>query len=274
MSTIKPWARGPFELLKHAEGHLKAGTDFDKRMALISFDNAVEVSITTFLQLHPKQRGNRVYKREQVASWQANYHSKLDFLYDHYLTEPGISTDVTRDEVIWYHDLRNQLYHSGNGMVPEESSLAGARQAANWVFSVLYGVDAKALLKTEVSAPAPVPEKITISPNSQMLFLTLFMSFEKLLREAMGPSLVARRSRHGVVTVRELWDEFKRQYGVNKVYDDTVLRANDLRNQLSHGRLPSLMEDEIGKLGEELLNVRAFVRAHVPDARSPETENG
>ena len=40
MPTLKPWVRGPFELIRHAEGHLKAGTDFDKRMALISFDNA------------------------------------------------------------------------------------------------------------------------------------------------------------------------------------------------------------------------------------------
>jgi hypothetical protein len=43
MSKLKPWAAGPFELIRHADGHLKAGSDFDKRMALISYDNAIEV---------------------------------------------------------------------------------------------------------------------------------------------------------------------------------------------------------------------------------------
>jgi hypothetical protein len=77
MTGLTPWARGPFELIRHAEGHLKAGTDFDKRMALISFDNAIEVAITTYLRLHPAQRSGKTYQRDAVDKWLANYHSKL-----------------------------------------------------------------------------------------------------------------------------------------------------------------------------------------------------
>ncbi len=54
--SLDPWIYGPIELIQHAEGHLKANGDFDKRMALISYDNAIELTITTFLQLHPSQR--------------------------------------------------------------------------------------------------------------------------------------------------------------------------------------------------------------------------
>ncbi len=49
MKPLPPWAKGPFELLVHAEGHFIAGEDFDRRIALISFDNAIEVAITTYL---------------------------------------------------------------------------------------------------------------------------------------------------------------------------------------------------------------------------------
>ena len=54
-TILDPWIYGPYELIQHAEGHLKANGDFDRRMALISYDNAIELTITTFLKLraHP-----------------------------------------------------------------------------------------------------------------------------------------------------------------------------------------------------------------------------
>lgn len=91
-------------------------------MAIVSFDNAIEVSITTFLNLHPSQRGGRIYTRDQTARWLANYHTKLEFL-DQYVNEEKLAREVLTDEIIWFHNLRNELYHSGNGMVPEERSL-------------------------------------------------------------------------------------------------------------------------------------------------------
>lgn len=40
---LKPWMRGPFELIRHADRHLKANGDTDRRIALIGFDNAIEI---------------------------------------------------------------------------------------------------------------------------------------------------------------------------------------------------------------------------------------
>ena len=74
---LKPWAYGPFELLLHAELHLRNGDDFDRRIALISFDNAIEVAITTYLSLHPIQRQNRTYTRADVERWLENYHRSI-----------------------------------------------------------------------------------------------------------------------------------------------------------------------------------------------------
>ena len=51
MSALKPWAKGPFELILHAEIHLRKGDDYDRRLALISFDNSIEVAISTYLSL-------------------------------------------------------------------------------------------------------------------------------------------------------------------------------------------------------------------------------
>ena len=56
MNPLPPWANGPFELLVHAEEHLRAGDDFDRRIALIGFDNAIEITIAAYLSLKPIQR--------------------------------------------------------------------------------------------------------------------------------------------------------------------------------------------------------------------------
>ncbi len=82
MSTkkeLKPWVARPFELIFHAEIHYLRGSDYDRRLALISFDNSIEVFISTHLSLHPIQRGNKQYSKEDVEEWMKNYHTKLDF---------------------------------------------------------------------------------------------------------------------------------------------------------------------------------------------------
>jgi hypothetical protein len=139
MTSVPPWATGTLELLVHAEGHVRAGEDFDRRIALISFDNAIEVAITTYLTLNPIQRGNRQYVRTDVEKWLVSYHSKLEFL-EAELASRGLTWEVERSHIIWCHDHRNEQYHGGNKGTPEKYVLALVRKAAIWTFSVLFGV--------------------------------------------------------------------------------------------------------------------------------------
>ena len=44
---LKPWTYGPFEILLHAELHYRVGEDFDRRIAMVGFDNAIEVADTS-----------------------------------------------------------------------------------------------------------------------------------------------------------------------------------------------------------------------------------
>ena len=162
MTSLPPWANGPFELLVHADGHLRSGEDFDRRIALISFDNAIEVAITTYLTLHPIQRGGRTYPKADIEQWLNNYHTKLDFL-EAELAARGIPWLVDKSHIIWAHDHRNEQYHGGHKGTPEKSVLKIVRDAALWVFSALFDVgDAEAALNKAIldNAPPSVP-----SPN-------------------------------------------------------------------------------------------------------------
>jgi len=137
VKSLPPWADGPFELLVHAEGHLQRGDDFDRRMALISFDNAIEVAISTYLKLKPIQRGNREYEREKVDKWLNDYHSKLAFV-EFELTQRGLPWAVERSYFVWFHDHRNEQYHDPRNRTPGKSDLVHVRTAALWIFALLY----------------------------------------------------------------------------------------------------------------------------------------
>lgn len=163
MKPLNPWAKGPFELLSHAEEHLINGDDFDRRIALISFDNAIEVAITTYLTLNPMYRSGRSYAKADVDIWLGNYHSKLDF-FDTELARRSLTWQVERDHITWCHEHRNEQYHGGRKGTPEMDVLHLIREAALWIFSTLYDVaDVERRLTEEIenkTAPAlPQNEK-------------------------------------------------------------------------------------------------------------------
>lgn len=137
MTELKPWVKGPFELILHAEIHLRNGEDYDRRLALISFDNSIEIAITTYLSLKPIQRGGNEYERKDVEKWLENYHTKLDFFMQE-LSKRGLPEEIGKDIIVWYHDHRNEQYHGGTRGVPEKEVLEGIKKAALWIFSILY----------------------------------------------------------------------------------------------------------------------------------------
>ena len=139
MNSVPPWARRPFELIVHAEGHFQSGGDFDRGMALISFDNAIEATIATYLNLKPIHRGGREYPRQCVEKWLRDYRTKLCFLEAEIKTR-GSHWEVPEAHILWIHDQRNDQYHSGTQGIPELSVINAARKAALWTFSMLFDV--------------------------------------------------------------------------------------------------------------------------------------
>jgi hypothetical protein len=155
MNDLPPWSIGPFELIVHAETHLRSGEDFDRRIALISFDNAIEIAITTYLTLNPIQRGNRQYKKDNVENWLQNYHTKLGFLESE-LIQRNLGWVVEKAHCIWVHDHRNEQYHGGMKGTPEKQVLTIVRKAALWIFGLLFDVtDVDAALEEAIIHTLP-----------------------------------------------------------------------------------------------------------------------
>lgn len=154
-TTLKPWAYGPFEVLLHAEMHYRIGEDFDRRISMIGFDNAIEVAVTTYLNLHPMQRGKRTYKNEDVEKWLKNYHTKIEFFFIECGTRTVTAT-CQIDEIVWYHEVRNGQYHVGGATVPQRRELDGCRAAAIEIFSILFETpDVPTLLEQAIASKSP-----------------------------------------------------------------------------------------------------------------------
>ncbi len=81
--TLKPWTSGPKELLNHAIEHLSGGGAFDYRIAMISIDNAIELSIKTYLGLPKRVRGCDGPSRQQLQQAGTNFPSLLDLLEEY-----------------------------------------------------------------------------------------------------------------------------------------------------------------------------------------------
>ena len=162
-SQLKPWAYGPFDILLHAEKHYLSGEDIGRRISMIGFDNAIELAITTYLNLHPIQRGGRTYKNDDVEKWNSNYHTKVEFFFAECVTR-GVVASAKQDEVVWFHEVRNGQYHLGGATVPNQRVLNGVREAALEVFSVLFEEDAAVSLLEEHIAmmnPSTLPPRTT-----------------------------------------------------------------------------------------------------------------
>lgn len=260
MQNIPPWVRGPIELLHHAEGHFLQESDLDKRLALISFDNALEVTITTYLQLNTKIRGGKEYTREETQKWLRNYHSKIQFI-EHFSQEQGITLNTQIEEIIWYHSLRNELYHSGNGMVPEVHCIEGLRKAAIEVMQLIFNVDATEILSASCSIE--IQPELTHNTTNQSLFLQSFIVLDRTLYGtalALGIEIEHLKEPENPFA---LWRTLREQIGEKIAnFDSIVQKAIKVRNELIYSEMANCTEQELKMLTEGLDQLANYLRSY------------
>lgn len=157
--TIKPWVRAPFEVLLHAEMHYRQDEDFDRRIAMIGFDNAIEFAIATYLTLKPIHRGGKSYDGNKVTAWLAKYETRIDFFFEECMNR-SVVVVAQKEEVIWVHNLRNEQYHGGGPSYPGKRDLDAARAFALQVYSVLFDEpDIEGLLSSHQPGDSDLPPR-------------------------------------------------------------------------------------------------------------------
>lgn len=229
----KPWTEGPRELLQHAADHLQLGGDFDRRIALISVDNAVELAIKTYLGLPERSRGSRGPSRRELDAASESFPALVEML-DQFARDKLTTAGVDLGDVEWYHRLRNQLYHSGNGITVDRARVEVYFQIASALFQVLFG--------------EPIRIDQTQATHTRVgEFLRLWAEFDRTLRSKLPPK-----------------DDFaynwKREYFERISGDAADLwdALREFRNQLVHGlSLPPT--EEIDRRIEDLRRLHKVI---------------
>lgn len=249
IDDLKPWMRGPFELIRHADGHLNDKGDTDRRIALIGFDNAIEVSIDVFVRLHPKLRGGLEIPRAEVETAQRNYHTKIEFL-DSHVQSQQIPLSIPVAEIVWFHQLRNELYHSGNGMVPEEHVILGARSAALAVFRALFNVDISSLLADGNIPPKQVSKPALVKTlNPEMEFLRWFIELEQEVRKSLP------KDENRPMSLRQMWQAVSKDRRELRKLDPAVSELSKTRNAIVHGQMTLADDAELESQMETILEI-------------------
>ena len=130
-----PWASGPGEILRHGLSLLEHDTDTNRRLAMISIDNAVELMIKTYLGL-PKRITGLFIPRKEYQDMAVSFSFLLDGLEKH---APEKLDGIDLGTIEWFHRLRNELYHQGNGLTVERDKVEVYAVLANLLFKNLFG---------------------------------------------------------------------------------------------------------------------------------------
>ena len=130
-----PWASGPGEILRHGLDLLRKDSDTNRRLAMIAIDNAVELMIRTYLGL-PKRISGLAITRKEFQEVAESFPGLLDTL-EKYGADKLDGIDLGAIE--WYHRLRNELYHQGNGLTVERDKVEIYAELANLLFRNLFG---------------------------------------------------------------------------------------------------------------------------------------
>jgi hypothetical protein len=214
VNSAAPWASGPGEILQHGLSLLRSDSDVNRRLAMIAIDNAVELTIKTYLGL-PKRITGLTISRKEFAEIAESFPSLLDAI-EKYAQDK--LAGVSLGEIEWYHRLRNQLYHQGNGLTVERDKVEVYAELANVLFKNLFGF-----------------ELLHSAKGSQQLlgeFMELWVQLEAgLVSMAHDHSLAGAQGRNAMWAAEHLHGDLMSTENKKEFQE-----LRQLRNQVVHGK--------------------------------------
>jgi hypothetical protein len=212
--STQPWASGPGEILKHGLSLLKKDSDMNRRLAMISIDNAVELMIKTYLGLPKRVTGINI-SRKDFAEIAESFPRLLDAIAKHASSQVN---GIDLGDIEWYHRLRNQLYHNGNGLTVERDKVEVYSQLARALFQSLFGF---ALIEDSAD-------------HTELLgrFISGWVAFQKALENLAFASVPKKPARRIAVDMMQyLLDAGT----VTKTEFNEINQLRTIRNEVVHG---------------------------------------
>jgi hypothetical protein len=242
MTIIKPWVEGPLELLKHGINHLQKKTDIDNRIAMISIDNATELSIKTFLGLPKRITKLDKLSRKELDSIIGSFPSLLDGL-EKYCEDKIQNIDL--GDIEWFHRLRNKLYHDGNGITIESNKVVTYLEIVKQLITNLFKIsmedlDAVTSIGTEFGEIGHL--------------IALYIKLENVLLEYAKKIGIEFTNNNSMIKIlMEITNNSKNR--INQSIFNDINSVRKFRNEIVHGISSYSIESisDINKLIEKII---------------------
>ena len=215
------WASGAIELIRHADSHIHLETAFDRRIAFISIDNSVEMSIRAFLSLPSSKSGVKV-PRKDLDAVENSFPGLTGLLWQY---AGSRLTGIDDADIEHYHRIRNKLYHDGTGLSVDEQYILAYRQIAVLLLKNLFGVD------LGEPRPAPTLDRLIVLWNQ--IQETLEHRLKKAGIEHRHTFYWEEAMRAGVITE----DDFRRLTELRMIRNTQVHSSNVDRKEVEHAIL-------------------------------------
>ena len=183
---------------------------------MISIDNAVELIIKTYLGLPKRVNGLKI-ARAEYQEFSESFPKLLDALEKYGTSKLG-SLDL--GEIEWYHRLRNQLYHQGNGLTIERAKVEIYGQLAVALFENLFGA-----------------KLLTSSDNSHYLlaeFISAWAGFERAANDLSSYYYFDENTNMRSTT--SYANELHRNGYLSKIEYSEIKELWAIRNHVVHGK--------------------------------------
>jgi hypothetical protein len=182
---------------------------------MISIDNAVELMSKTYLGLPQRVTGLKI-SRSEYQEFSESFPKLLDAL-EKYASDKLDGIEL--GEIEWYHRLRNQLYHQGNGLTVEKDKVEIYAELANILFANLFGF----------RLVEPEEDSTVILGN----FIQAWVDFEKTLADAASRLEVDTRGRP--VMSLQVVQVLANEGLVSRAELEEINQIRKIRNEVVHG---------------------------------------
>ncbi len=208
---------------------------------MISIDNAVELTVRTYLGLPKRIRGFEGPPLRRLQEEGSRFPALLDLL-EEFAREKLSGIDLGDIEV--YHRLRNTLYHDGNGITVDPEHVDSYLQIAKVLLNNLLGLE----IEKDRSHPPSSSLGDLVSKWANLVQEVRRMSRSKLGKEESVEEPVLH-SVDRLITNGVLDTDFRRR----------LREANKLRNKMIHSVSSPLNDEDVGNLVNELNQMLSYL---------------
>lgn len=238
------WISGPLELLEHAALHIKEGKEFDLRIALISIDNAVEISIKIYLIINRRSIG---LSRKDFNNAKNSFPFLLDLLWKY---APDKTSESDLDAIEYYHKIRNNLYHEPVGITTKEKIVELYFTLAKNLITKLFDIREE---DYEIIKLSDLNEKFKV-------FLEIWNKIRANLNNfTLTQGLIPKITKP--YTISKILSVLAENEKIPSKFAEKIFSMYEMRNQMVHSKrdftlesLDKLIQD-LEEIDNELINI-------------------